>query len=198
MFSPAHFALQSEYAADVLRYNLFLNSDLFESYQWKSDFAHANWPVVPLYMNYFWCRDEMHTFNHPLASIGKGLFVESLNRTALDNFPFALSLMSEFIVTNLINYIGVSILPPKTSLAPHFHQNDGNLKLHACVYSPPSCGLAFSNSSVSSCHLWAAKQASVYFNDSYMHSAWNHSNENRYILIVDFQQSLLSSYPDMA
>ena len=196
MFSPSYFALQAEYAADALRYNLFLNPYIFRSYQWDSDFAHdPSWSVVPLYLNYRWCHDEMHTFNHPLVSLGKGLFVENLNCTALDNFPFALSFLSEFISTSLINYIGVSILPANTILAPHAHQNVGNLKLHASVYSPPSCGLAFSNSSGSSSHQWSAKQTSVYFNDNYLHSAWNYSNKNRFVLIVDFHQSLLSSHP---
>ena len=199
MFSPDYFSLQTEYAADVLRYNFFSNPLVFKSFQWDSDFAHdPSWSVVPLYLNYRWCRDEMHTFNHPLASIGKGLFVENLNRTALDNFPYALSFMSEFTATNLINYIGVSILPANTVLASHTHNNRGNLKLHASVFSPFSCGLSFSNKNKSFLHQWSSKQTSVYFNDNYLHSAWNYSNIDRYILIVDFHQSLLSSFPSNA
>ena len=110
---------------------------------------------VPLYMNYQWCSQEMHTFTHPLSPLGKGLFVENLNTTALDRFPNVLSILNEFIDTKLVNYIGVSLLPPNTILHPHKHSNPGNLKLHSCVLSPSCCGLSYSDDSQTYQHDWS-------------------------------------------
>ena len=139
MFSSTYLVSCAEYAAQLLRQELLADPSSFKSYRWDSDFAHdPNWSVVPLYMNYQWCSQEMHTFNHPLSPFGKGLFVENLNATALDRFPNVLSCLNEFINTNLVNYIGVSLLPPNTMLHPHKHSNPGNLKLHSCVLSPSS------------------------------------------------------------
>lgn len=137
----------------------------------------------------------MHTFSHPLASLGKGLFVDNLNHTAVERFPYAISILQEFINTQLVNYIGVSLLPPNTVLSPHKHNNPGNLKLHSCVLSPSSCGLSYSDDSQVYQHEWTSLVSSVYFDDNYLHSAWNNSSSNRYILILDFNKRLLVSTP---
>ena len=194
MFSPSYLATCAEHAAQLLRQELLADSSSFKSYRWDSDFAHdPNWSVVPLYMNYQWCSQEMHTFTHPLSPLGKGLFVENLNTTALDRFPNVLSILNEFIDTKLVNYIGVSLLPPNTILHPHKHSNPGNLKLHSFVLSPSCCGLSYSDDSQTYQHDWSSPVSSVYFDDNFLHSAWNNSSSNRYILILDFNKALLSS-----
>lgn len=196
MFSSGYLSSQSELAAECLRGQFFLNPLLFKAYQWNSDFNHdPNWTVVPIYLNYSWCRDEMHTFEHPLAGMGKGLFVEHLNSSALETFPVAISYLQEFIESDCVNYVGVSVLPPRTTLSPHVHNNPGNLKLHACVFSPSSCGLTFSNIDRSFTHQWGSQRSSVFFDDNFLHSAWNYSSVNRYVLIIDFKRDMLFSYP---
>ena len=194
MFSPSYLATCAEHAAQLLRQELLADASSFKAYRWDSDFAHdPNWAVVPLYMNYQWCSQEMHTFTHPLSPLGKGLFVENLNTTAFDRFPNVMSILDEFIDTKLVNYIGVSLLPPNTVLHPHKHSNPGNLKLHSCVLSPSSCGLSYSDDSQTYQHEWSSPVSSVYFDDNFLHSAWNNSSSNRYILIMDFNKTLLSS-----
>lgn len=193
MYSSEYLAQCSEHAAQLLSQKLKNDPSSFKAYHWDSDFSHdPNWSVVPLYLNYEWCNREMHTFRHPLASLGKGLFVEALNNSAKDKFPLALACLNEFISSNDINYIGVSLLPPHTVLHPHKHVNPGNLKLHASVQVSHSCGLTYSDGLNTYQHYWSSSPSSVYFDDNFTHSAWNNSSENRYVLILDFRKNLLT------
>lgn len=195
MFNSKEFANNANHAASSILHKYFSTQKL-ESVRWDSDFDHAsNWEVVPIYLNYLWAIQEMHTFEHPLASLGKGIFVESLNSTAIDRFGDAISHLKNYIETGLINYIGVSRLPARTILKPHAHQNVGNLKLHCSVFCPPACGLMYTDKSgLTKIHQWPQTTSSIYFNDNNMHSAWNNSEIDRYVLILDFNAQLLSDH----
>ena len=194
MFQPRHFALSAELAADSLLRRLHSSPSFFTSFRWDSDFAHdPNWSVVPLYLNPQWAVDHMHTFEHPLAFLGKGLFADALNSNAASKFKDAYAFLRDFIDTGLINYIGVSVLPSNTSLNPHLHPNPGNLKLHSAIHCPPGCGLLHSDGDHCYQHTWLTTNCSVFFDDNFIHSAWNHSDSTRYVLIFDFKSSLITS-----
>ena len=192
MFHSRYFSDNAELAADSLLRYLHSSPSLFISSRWVSDFAHdPNWSVVPLYLNPKWAITQLQTFQHPLASLGKGLFADALNSAARSKFPDAFAFLSEFINTGLVNYLGVSVLPSHTCLNPHRHFNVGNLKLHASILCPPGCGLSFSDSTKCYQHNWLTTSSSIFFDDNFIHSAWNNSEATRYVLISDFQSKLL-------
>lgn len=79
--------------------------------------------------------------------------------------------------------LSVSILPPQTSVKPHYGDTDAVYRIHIPVKIPsplPTCGLKVNNMEKS----WEQNEL-LAFCDAQLHEAWNLSNETRIILIAD-------------
>ncbi|MBA2369571.1 MAG: aspartyl/asparaginyl beta-hydroxylase domain-containing protein [Candidatus Protochlamydia sp.] len=85
-----------------------------------------------------------------------------------------------------INFSAFSRLHSKSTLAPHKHTNPESLIFHLGLIIPPenSCGLKVADKT----HTWSKPGDAVIFNDNFQHSAWNHSEQERIILYVDFKR----------
>lgn len=193
MFYSQEMISAANQASNYLRGKLFESTIKHRAVKWNSDFMHnENWKVIPIYLNYEWAKNEMRTFEHPLAIMGKGIFVELLNKKCQIMYPEALAFLSKFISTNKINYIGISILPANTALERHAHINPGNIKLHTAIYIPSSCGISCETlKNYTRVHTWVNRDDHYFFDDNQMHYAWNHSASDRYVLVLDFESDLL-------
>jgi len=74
-----------------------------------------------------------------------------------------------------------SILGPDTHIKPHVGYTGDVLRYHLGLIVPDDCGLRVENET----RQWTEGSAMV-FDDTKEHEAWNHSNETRTILLVDF------------
>lgn len=76
-----------------------------------------------------------------------------------------------------------SLLSPQTSIAPHTGDTDAYYRVHLGLKVPsalPSCGIEVAGQQLP----WQQDRC-IAFNDIYCHTAWNHTNEDRIVLIVD-------------
>tara|TARA_B100001964_G_scaffold153892_1_gene169235 strand:+ start:569 stop:1168 length:600 start_codon:yes stop_codon:yes gene_type:complete len=197
MYYSQELVSATNHASTFLRSQLFKSSIKMRPIRWNSDFVHSeNWKVIPIYLNYEWAKNEMRTFDHPLASMGIGIFTEWLNHNCKELYPNALPFLDKFIATNLVNYIGISILPANTTLNEHVHYNIGNVKLHTAIYIPPACGISCDSMiGRTRVHYWKNENDHFFFDDNYSHYAWNHSSFDRYVLIVDFNSEMIIDLP---
>lgn len=79
--------------------------------------------------------------------------------------------------------LAISILPPHTSVNPHYGDTDAVYRIHIPVKIPqplPPCGLRVNGIDKS----WEENNL-LAFSDAHLHEAWNHSNEIRIVLIAD-------------
>lgn len=79
--------------------------------------------------------------------------------------------------------LSISILPPQTSVKPHYGDTDAVYRVHIPVKIPsalPVCGLKVKG--IEKC--WEENRPLV-FCDAHLHEAWNLSNETRIVLIAD-------------
>ncbi len=115
-----------------------------------------NWKVSPFL---FWGKQNK-------KNISKGKELYSL----LENIPG-------------LTGLSISILPPQTSVKPHYGDTDAIYRIHIPVKIPsqlPVCGLRVNGIEKS----WGEIKA-LAFCDAHLHEAWNHSNETRIVLIAD-------------
>lgn len=76
-----------------------------------------------------------------------------------------------------------SVLSPQTSVAPHVGDTDAFYRVHLGLKIPsglPDCGIEVAGVA----REWQEGKC-IAFNDAYFHTAWNHTNEQRIVLIVD-------------
>lgn len=73
-----------------------------------------------------------------------------------------------------------SVLRPGTHILPHQGVTNTRLVTHLPLIVPPDCALRVGLET----HVWQADQC-VTFDDTFMHEAWNRSNETRVVLILD-------------
>lgn len=77
-----------------------------------------------------------------------------------------------------------SRLAPRTHIQPHAGNEPGLLRMHLGLVIPQgNCSIQVDGHVQS----WQAGQALV-FDDSFMHEAWNNTDQERVILIMDFRQ----------
>lgn len=137
-------------------------------------FLTGNWTVSPLY---FGRKDTASVKIPGLYQLESEQLIASLPTL----FPKTTALLKKF---PSINFAGFSRLHAHSILEPHRHQNKKNLILHLGLIIPkaPACGLKVGRS----VHHWTKPGDVVIFDDTYLHSAWNNSDEERTILYVDF------------
>lgn len=76
---------------------------------------------------------------------------------------------------------GFSLLKPKTHITPHKGKADGLLRCHLGLIIPEQCGIRVGEEHGT----WEEGRALV-FDDSLKHEAWNHSQSDRVVLLLDF------------
>lgn len=79
--------------------------------------------------------------------------------------------------------LAISILPPNTSVKPHYGDTDAVYRIHIPVKIPaglPLCGLKVNGIEKS----WLTEEL-IAFCDAHLHEAWNNSNEVRIVVIAD-------------
>lgn len=151
--------------------------------QWGSDkydpkghcqFLKGDWTVCPVYFGNY----SYQSMKLP----GEQSFdIEKLAKSLPERFPKTIELLKDI---KSINFAAFSRLHPQSSLAPHAHNNPYSLIFHMGLIIPKgqTCGLKVGEET----HLWTKAGDAVIFDDTYEHSAWNHSEEERIVLYVDF------------
>jgi len=98
----------------------------------------------------------------------------------LERFPKIASVISQ--IPNCV-YATISILPPHTDILPHCGNTNGIVRAHIGLVIPekaPICAIQVGNET----HGWSEGEL-LTFTIVNRHSAWNKSNQRRYIIIVD-------------
>lgn len=72
-------------------------------------------------------------------------------------------------------------LAPHTHIAPHFGYTNAKLRCQLPLRVPGRCKLKVGDHEVEQC-----EGRCIVFDDSFLHSAWNDSDESRFVLVFDF------------
>lgn len=139
-------------------------------------FLSGDWTVCPIYFGNY----DPHSLQIPDA---KPENAEEFLQQLPEKFPETRKLLQKI---STVNYAAFSRLHPKSVLAPHKHNNPLSLIFHLGLVIPSggTCGLSVDNK----VHIWNQPGDAVIFNDMHEHSAWNHSDQERIVLYVDFQE----------
>lgn len=151
-------------------------------FQWPSDakneqgmcsFLEGKWTIFPLYFP----KVEAKSIRIPDLY---QLELEQLLQDIPKHMPETIALLKSL---PLLKFAALSRLGPKSSLAPHRHTNPGSYIAHLGLEIPTgkSCGLKVA----SSVHHWKKAGDLALFNDNFLHSAWNHSDQERLVLYLD-------------
>jgi beta-hydroxylase len=76
---------------------------------------------------------------------------------------------------------GFSLLKPKTHIRPHKGKPDGLLRCHLGLLVPDRCGIRVGEEH----RTWEEGHVLI-FDDSMKHEAWNQSESDRVVLLLDF------------
>ena len=93
--------------------------------------------------------------------------------------PITVSIIEKFIKGHAA--AGFSILKPGTVIEPHRGHEGNFLRCHLGLSIPDSCALDIEGEQRS----WKEGKVMI-FDDTFEHSAWNKSNQDRAILLLDF------------
>lgn len=139
-------------------------------------FLSGHWNVCPVYFG-----------NYAGMSMRLGDISEENAREILkslpERFPQTIALLKPF---KALNFAGFSRLHPHSVLKLHKHLNPYSWICHLGLIIPAgnSCGLKVANQTFT----WKNPGEIVIFNDNLEHSAWNHSDEDRVVLYIDFKR----------
>jgi aspartyl/asparaginyl beta-hydroxylase (cupin superfamily) len=78
----------------------------------------------------------------------------------------------------------LSCLAPGTEIAPHVGITDSVLRFHLGLVCPENCGIMIDGQTFT----WQEGRWLI-FNDRLEHSAWNHGDQDRMVLIMDFEKN---------
>jgi tetratricopeptide (TPR) repeat protein len=163
--SELTYAMQQQLAKDSLRPYLDKN---FSSHSKLGELANSNnWLAIDLFSNGELNTEVSTLFPETLDAL-KSLPTYNLNHTPFEVF--------------------FSFLKPNQSIAPHFGQSNHALTVHLPLDIPTECYLEVGAEKQS----WREGEVLV-FDDSFLHSAHNHSGLNRVVLIFSIWHPHLSS-----
>lgn len=86
-----------------------------------------------------------------------------------------------------------STLGPGTHLKPHHGVTNARVTAHLPLIVPPGCALRVAGEE----HAWRVGEV-VAFDDTYLHEAWNHSDQTRVVMIFDMWHPDLSEVERVA
>lgn len=102
------------------------------------------------------------------------------NHETCQKFPKTYQILQS--IPNLV-LAGITVLRPHSQVLPHTGETNTTIRCHFGIKVParlPVCGLQVGGESRS----WEEGKV-VMFNDAYEHSTWNHSEEDRVIILID-------------
>jgi len=103
------------------------------------------------------------------------IYLGSINDFSKEYFPKTIELLEK------INYVmsaGISVLEGGGYIPPHSDEGIERYKYHLPLIIPENCGIKINNIDYDF-------NEPFIFDDTYIHSVWNNSNKNRFVLIVD-------------
>ncbi|MFT6408593.1 MAG: tetratricopeptide (TPR) repeat protein [Arenicella sp.] len=157
-------AMQQQLALDSLR--PYLNEN-FASHTNLAELANSNnWLAIDLFKNGELNTDIAPLFSETLATL------DGLPIYRLDENPFE---------------VFFSFLKPSQSIAPHFGQSNHALTVHLPLEIPADCYLKVGTEERS----WQQDEVLI-FDDSFLHSAHNNSQQTRVVLIFSIWHPDLS------
>jgi aspartyl/asparaginyl beta-hydroxylase (cupin superfamily) len=83
---------------------------------------------------------------------------------------------------------GFSRLAPGTTIRPHRGYTDAVLRCHLGLIVPPDCALKVDGTTVT----WEEGRC-LLFDDTFEHEAWNHSDQDRIVLLIDIARSAIDA-----
>jgi len=152
-----------------------------------------NYPAILEELNILWSQDNnimdtyggFNTYDNvqfPPNSWKKIVFrVWGIrNKTICEKFPFTASLIEKF---QNVTSCFVTKLSAHSIIRPHGGETNAQLRIHLGLNVPEEdaqCGIEVNNQKV----FWKNGKAFAFL-DAYHHHAWNNSDNDRYVLIVD-------------
>lgn len=123
---------------------------------------------------------EKHTSEGEWAAAYLSLFGER-NASIADRCPSTMKVLST--VPGALEYgtVMFSALSPRAFVAPHCGHSNAKLRCQLPLYVPAGCSLR-----IGDCVLEQVEGRCLVFDDSFLHSAWNLSDEARFVLLFDF------------
>lgn len=139
-------------------------------------FLSGDWTVCPVYFG------SVNPYQINAPGVEKEN-IDALVASLPNRFPKTIELLKN---VSSLRFAAFSRLHPRSNLAPHRHVNPLSYIFHLGLIIPPgnTCGLKVGDQT----HLWTKPGDAVIFNDNFEHSAWNHSDEERIILYIDFSR----------
>jgi len=96
------------------------------------------------------------------------------------HFPKTCALLAQLPACT---HSGISVLSPQSSIAPHYGDTNAAIRCHLGLHIPaplPSCGIRVGQEERG----WADGEFTI-FTEAHYHTAWNHTDQRRYMLIFD-------------
>jgi len=150
---------------------------------WGSDFDHQQtWTISPLILG----AGSFTKIN--AASPEMALLLPLYLRQV---YPKTYLALAPWITAERLNYVAFSKLGPGAVLRAHRHSNAGCAKLHIAVEEVQKCGLMFHQKRFDGrlqkkINHWSRRGQHCFFDDNYVHSAWNFSGAERVVILVDY------------
>ena len=122
---------------------------------------------------------EKHLYTQDWSVVGLYAFGEQLSSNC-QLCPKTVELLSQ--IPGIYN-AGFSKLKPGTHIQPHKGYSGALLRCHLGLRVPESCGIQVAGET----RHWQEGQCLV-FDDTLLHNAWNDSNSDRVVLLLDFRK----------
>ena len=167
------------------------------SHPWYYDTNDYKW-VKSIEENWHLVRDEIvstlsekdqiinNPLQHGVSRPGAWKYIHLLffgweRKQNIKKFPVTWSVFTKN-VPGLI-FLTISTLDKNAEVLPHYSDTNTNLRCHLGIKIPsplPLCGIKVGNEERS----WEEGKV-IMFSDCHQHSVWNHSNENRIVIVFD-------------
>lgn len=159
--------------ADEKRWFLWPSDQKSKDRAKMCEFLVGEWTIFPLYF------PKMNLLNVRIPGLMQ-LELEQLLEEVPIRFPQTIAALQKL---PQLKFAALSRLHPHSELKPHRHENPHSYIAHIGLIIPSSgdCGLKVGNK----VHHWKKTGDLVLFDDTFLHSAWNHSNEERIVLYLD-------------
>lgn len=136
-------------------------------------FLEGEWTIFPLFF------PKLNLLNVRIPGLMQ-LELEQLVEEVPTRFPQTIKNLQKL---PQLKFAALSRLHPHSELKPHRHENPHSFIAHMGLVIPSSgdCGLKVGNK----VHHWKNTGDLILFDDTYLHSAWNRSDEERIVLYLD-------------
>lgn len=118
------------------------------------------------------------------------------NRQVIDKFPATLAALQQVPLATQQGNPGevfISVLAPHTSIPQHYGVSSAVLTVHLPIVVPPGCGLQVHDTTRT-----PVEGKLLVFDDTWQHCAWNHSDQQRVVLIFELWHPDLSEREQQA